>query len=156
MLHWCRNWRINVQSSGGSSLRRLCCIFIIQANEQVLNSTDCCKKVHTLPILYVYLIPYITVYTYCNLVFFHINLRVIVEGADLHDVARQKRITSTGVSCRAVKVLLHPQSGFYCRWMWILDNVTSEAGSEPCIKDDERKANVKQSPMKREQQCTLI
>jgi len=34
----------------------------------------------------------------------HINLWVIVEGADLHDVARQKRITR----CRAVKVLLHP------------------------------------------------
>ena len=30
----------------------------------------------------------------------------------------------------------------------ILDIITSEARSEPCIKDDERKANVKKSPMK--------
>ena len=43
--------------SGRSSLKRSCCIFTIQANEEALNSTDFCKKVHTLPILHVYLPP---------------------------------------------------------------------------------------------------
>jgi len=32
----------------------------------------------------------------------------MVERADLHDVARQQRITCPDVTCRVLKVLLHP------------------------------------------------
>jgi hypothetical protein len=95
---------------GRSSLRRSCA-FIIQANEYVLNITHFCKKVHTLPILHVYLLPVFLISLHNLIVawcFLHINLRDIVEGADIHDVACQKRITCTDVTCRAVKVLLLP------------------------------------------------
>ena len=78
----------------------------------MLNSKDFCKKVHTLPILHVYLLPVILLISFHNLIvtwcLLHINLRDIVEGADLHDVARQQRITCPDVTCRVLKVLLHP------------------------------------------------
>jgi len=87
------------------------CTFTVQANEWVLNSTHFCNKVHTLPIKHVDLLPAFLLISLYKLIvtrcFFHINLRVIVEGAYLHDVACQKKITCTGVSYRAVKFLLH-------------------------------------------------
>jgi len=41
--------------NGGNSSKRSC-IFTVQANEWVLNSTDFCNKVHTSPILHIYLL----------------------------------------------------------------------------------------------------
>jgi hypothetical protein len=43
--------------SGRSSSRRSCFIFTIQAKEWLLKSSEFCKKVHTLPILHIYLLP---------------------------------------------------------------------------------------------------
>ena len=49
--------------SGGSSLRRSS-MFTTQANEWVLNNTDCCKKIHTLRVLHVYLLPALLISLY--------------------------------------------------------------------------------------------
>ena len=90
------------RSIGSSS--RSCSIFSVHANERVLNSTDSCKKVHTLPISLYNLVL-------SNICFPqppHVNFRAIAEGADLCDVARQKLIIWTGVRRTAVKVLLRP------------------------------------------------
>ena len=72
--------------------------------EVVLNSTDSCNKVHTLPISLYNLVL-------SNICFPqppHINFRAIADGADLCDVARQKLIICTDVRRTAVKVLLRP------------------------------------------------
>jgi len=127
----------------GSSSRKSCCIFNTQANEWVLNSTDSCNKVHTLPISLIKLLL-------CNICFPHTT----------HKFYSYSRSSSSRWSC--------PPKTNYLYWcqtygskgsvaslgvastvgVRIIDNVTSDEATQPCIKDDMKKANYKYSPNK--------